>query len=96
MKRQREDPIAHAGGDRAVGGLRGGERGLAGNRHRIVNQGLDAFAGKVRLQLGARGAILREDDKEMIDVAVVDLGQRFDRTSRQRRPLLCARFRATP
>src|SRR5438067_8311121 len=53
MKRQRDHFAARARGDLTVRGLDGGHRRLPWNRHRIMNQRLDAARREVRLQIGA-------------------------------------------
>src|SRR5882672_987295 len=54
------------------------------NRHWIMNQGLDAARGQVRLQLAARGAA---HDEEMVYVARIALRRHRDRSGRERRPI---------
>src|SRR5258705_3283359 len=73
MKRQRQDFLRAARRDGVVAPRRR-ERGLARQRHGIVNEGLDARCAQMRLK---RIALGRAHHEQMVRVAIVALLERL-------------------
>src|SRR5438094_620957 len=89
MERQREYLMAYLRCDRIARRLRSSERRLLRNRHRVVNQRLDAAGGQMRLQCPPRTIVrltsvavaTHTDDEQMIDVAGIELRNRFHQSA---------------
>ena len=60
------------------------QRGLAWNRHWVVNERLDAFRCETRLEILARRPIVRQDDEQVIHVTGVELRRGGDQTAGER------------